>query len=63
VTRLADTLAAFRVELTAVDHARLAAVLDGAPGPGGEVYELERDRAGPHGRIMHYNLNAQRPEP
>jgi hypothetical protein len=24
----------------------------------GDIYELERDRAGPHGRIMRYELNA-----
>jgi hypothetical protein len=26
-------------------------------GPAGDVYELERDREGRHGRIMKYNLN------
>ncbi len=28
-----------------------------AAGPAGPVYALERDRTGPHGRIMHYNLH------
>ena len=34
-------------------------VLYGLSGRGlaGDVYELERDRDGPHGRIMKYNLN------
>jgi hypothetical protein len=26
-------------------------------GPVGDVYDLERDRTGRHGRIMKYNLN------
>ena len=32
----------------------------GACGPKGDVYELERDRGGPHGSIMKYNLSAER---
>ncbi|MEI6418239.1 MAG: aldo/keto reductase [Sphingomonadales bacterium] len=54
-TQLADTLAITRLALDAADHAAIAAVLP--PGPQGEVYALERDRHGPHGRIMKYNLN------
>jgi hypothetical protein len=27
------------------------------PGPDGDTYTLERDKAGRHGRIMKYNLN------
>lgn len=43
------------VTLTPADIARLeAAVPTTVPGP---VYEAERNRAGPHGRIMRYDLN------
>jgi len=44
--------------LTAADHAGLAAVTGRRRGPAGDVYALERDRNGPHGRIMKYELNA-----
>ena len=44
-----------RVRLTTSDVARLEAAV---PEPvGGEVFEVERDRGSPHGRIMRYNLN------
>lgn len=52
---LADTLAINALRLSAADHAAIAAVLP--PGPQGDVYALERDRDGRHGRIMKYNLN------
>jgi aryl-alcohol dehydrogenase-like predicted oxidoreductase len=52
---LADNLSVFRFALDAADHATLAAVL--RPGPAGDTYTLERDREGPHGRIMKYELN------
>jgi aryl-alcohol dehydrogenase-like predicted oxidoreductase len=55
---LADNLAVFRFALDAADHARLAPILTAHPGPPGDTYALERDRDGPHGRIMKYNLNA-----
>jgi aryl-alcohol dehydrogenase-like predicted oxidoreductase len=53
--RLSETKAAMAVRLDEPD----LAVLEGACGRGlaGDVYELERDRDGPHGRIMKYNLN------
>ena len=35
----------------------IAALCAGRRGPSGEVYALERDREGPHGRIMKYTLN------
>jgi len=38
------------------DARALRALAASAPGPRGAVYELERDRTGPHGRIMKYNL-------
>jgi len=39
------------------DRARIAAVACLKNGPVGEVYALERDRGGAHGRIMKYELN------
>jgi hypothetical protein len=54
---LHDTLAVFGLRLDAEDHARLAPILAAHPGPEGDTYSLERDKAGRHGRIMKYNLN------
>jgi aryl-alcohol dehydrogenase-like predicted oxidoreductase len=39
------------------DRAQIDAVTSHRAGPGGDVYALERDRDGPHGRIMKYELN------
>jgi aryl-alcohol dehydrogenase-like predicted oxidoreductase len=55
--RLASTLQVFGFQLDALDHALLQPILAACPGPGGEPYTLERDKSGPHGRIMKYNLN------
>ena len=55
--RLSDTLAVFDLRLDAQDLSRLAAILAAHPGPGGDTYILERDKTGPHGRIMKYDLN------
>ena len=54
-SHLQETLSALKVRLDPQDRA----ILDRACGRGvaGDVYELERDREGPHGRIMKYNLN------
>lgn len=49
--------AAFTFRLSPEDHARLRRQTETAPGPSGAVFELERDRDGPHGRIMKYDLN------
>jgi aryl-alcohol dehydrogenase-like predicted oxidoreductase len=43
------------IELDSEDRALLASVR--ANGPAGDVYTLERDRTGRHGRIMKYNLS------
>ena len=56
---LPQTLEVFGFALDADDHAALGAILDGAPGPQGSVFGLERDRNGRHGRIMKYNLNTK----
>jgi aryl-alcohol dehydrogenase-like predicted oxidoreductase len=52
---LPDTLAIAALTLSDADRAAIAAVLPA--GPQGDVYALERDRTGPHGRIMKYDLN------
>jgi aryl-alcohol dehydrogenase-like predicted oxidoreductase len=43
--------------LDAGDLAGIEAVTRRRTGPPGDVYALERDREGPHGRIMKYTLN------
>lgn len=54
---LPATLAALSVTLTPANRAAIAAHLERATGPRGEVYALERDASGPHAGIMRYNLN------
>ena len=54
---LTYNLTVFGFTLDAADHAALDAVLARAQGPAGDTYALERDREGPHGRIMKYDLN------
>jgi aryl-alcohol dehydrogenase-like predicted oxidoreductase len=46
------------LQLTEQDRADIAAILARRSGPAGDVFALERDRAGRHGSIMKYNLNA-----
>lgn len=47
-----------RLRLSRADIDEIETVLAARRGPPGEVYALERDRDGPHGAIMKYNLNA-----
>lgn len=54
---------AFGFRLSEEDLLRIRAHTEAAPGPAGDVFELERDRDGPHGRIMKYDLNQERPDP
>ena len=54
---LESALGMFEVTLDEEDRAAIAAVLARRQGPRGDTYALERDRDGPHGRIMKYNLN------
>ena len=56
-SHLARNLAIPDIALTPEDRAEVAAVLDRATPVPGEVYEVERDRAGRHGSVMKYNLN------
>lgn len=46
------------LRLDADDLAAIAAITERRHGPEGDVYTLERDRTGRHGRIMKYELNA-----
>ncbi len=45
------------LHLDAEDSAAVRQVLQARSGPLGDVYDLERDRSGRHGRIMKYDLN------
>ncbi len=54
---LADHVQIGQFALDAADRTAIAAVLARSQGPRGDVYTLERDREGPHGRIMKYTLN------
>jgi aryl-alcohol dehydrogenase-like predicted oxidoreductase len=56
-SHLAATTAALSLALTDEEQARITAHLADQPIPPGDVYELERDRDGRHGRIMRYNLS------
>jgi aryl-alcohol dehydrogenase-like predicted oxidoreductase len=46
------------LRLEDADRAAIASVTDRRRGPSGDIYALERDRTGRHGRIMKYELNA-----
>jgi aryl-alcohol dehydrogenase-like predicted oxidoreductase len=52
------------LHIDADDSAAVLRVLKSRRGPLGDVYDLERDRSGRHGRIMKYDLNrsAKHPE-
>ena len=55
LSRRGPDLDVARVRLGATDVARLEAAVPDTVAGG--VYEVERDRTGPHGRIMRYDLN------
>lgn len=57
--QMARNSAAFDFTLSTEDHARIRAHTERSDGPGGQVFGLERDRSGPHGRIMKYDLNRE----
>jgi aryl-alcohol dehydrogenase-like predicted oxidoreductase len=57
---LSANAAVAAIRLTAADQAEIGAITARRLGPGGDVYELERDRGGRHGSIMKYNLSAER---
>jgi aryl-alcohol dehydrogenase-like predicted oxidoreductase len=54
---LAANLAILDLRLSAQDLARIDNMLRQRRGPKGDVFTLERDRSGPHGSIMKYDLN------
>ncbi len=60
-TRSGDHLGAYlkalEIKLTPEDINRISDSLSTLTPIPGDVYELERDRSGPHGRIMRYELN------
>jgi aryl-alcohol dehydrogenase-like predicted oxidoreductase len=45
------------LELDESDTAAIQSLLARSRGPQGDIYELERDRSGRHGRIMKYDLH------
>jgi aryl-alcohol dehydrogenase-like predicted oxidoreductase len=57
VSHLADNCRIGTVEFDAADAAAIEEVTRLRKGPLGDVYTLERDRRGRHGRIMKYDLN------
>ena len=60
LSRRGRTVGGRRLRLGPADERQLEAAVPGTA-PGG-VFGLERDRSGPHGRIMRYNLNREGPE-
>ena len=58
-SHLAANLRIGSLRLADQDRSEIAAVLSRRRGPAGDVFALERDRAGRHGAIMKYNLNAR----
>lgn len=56
---LDKTLEVFRFALDSEDQSAIQSVQSRASTPNGPVFGLERDRNGPHGRIMKYNLNTR----
>ena len=55
---VADLRQVASLTLTPADRTEITQAQDEAPGPSGDVYELERVRGGVHGAIMRYTLNA-----
>ncbi|MFN2329134.1 MAG: aldo/keto reductase [Chromatocurvus sp.] len=49
----------FRLALDEADYAAIAALKAQMHTPPQDVFDLERDKSGRHGRIMKYNLNAE----
>ncbi|MFN5171289.1 MAG: aldo/keto reductase [Cyclobacteriaceae bacterium] len=56
---LDENLNAFSFALDGDDYASIEKVLAQRTGQVGDVFDLERIKDGPHGRIMRYNLNQQ----
>ncbi len=58
-SHIARNAALLDIALTGADHAEIAAALAEANPIPGDVFDVERDRSGPHGSIMKYNLNKE----
>jgi hypothetical protein len=54
---LPDTLRLFSFVLDQGDLDAIERITEGAQGPAGDVYSLERVKGGKHAVIMKYNLN------
>ena len=54
---LQDNLRVFHFSLDDEDRRQIQAIKEQSPGMAGEPFDAERDKEGPHGRIMRYNLN------
>ena len=52
-----ENLRVFELRLSADEHATIREVMRVRTELAGDVYDLERDKTGRHGRIMRYNLN------
>jgi aryl-alcohol dehydrogenase-like predicted oxidoreductase len=59
VSHLSANLRISGLNLDAADSAAIQGVVGRRKGPDGDVYGLERDRTGRHGRIMKYDLHRQ----
>ncbi len=55
--QMARNVEAVSLDLASEDEAAIADALEGLEIPPGAIFALERDRDGPHGRIMRYDLN------
>jgi aryl-alcohol dehydrogenase-like predicted oxidoreductase len=56
-SHLAENTKVFSFSLDRDDYMAIESVLAQRTGPAGDVFDLERIKDGPHGRIMRYNLN------
>jgi len=56
-SHLSENLKAFGLTLDEEDRAGIQIILARRNGPPGDVFDIERIKEGPHGRIMKYNLN------
>lgn len=54
---LNENLGVFDFSLSDEDIDSIRSVIARRRGPYGDVFELERNKEGPHGSIMRYNLN------
>jgi aryl-alcohol dehydrogenase-like predicted oxidoreductase len=54
---IAENSKLFQFQLNAEDYNAIESILSQCIGPAGDVFDLERIKDGPHGKIMRYNLN------